>query len=139
MQCCVSDTGKGRIKWVVDMTIAYPNNRPLDLISLGSGSYPACQLVLNYRAYPAASVPREEEALRDWLYQRYVEKEAMLEDFYRRGRLPGTVDAERRPLPRRAGPLVADNVHVLLFHIFYLLSAYLFIVHLIQPVLTFLF
>lgn len=35
--------------------------------------------------YPIKEVPLEPEALTDWLYQRFVEKEALLAHFYDTG------------------------------------------------------
>lgn len=35
--------------------------------------------------YPIKEVPLETEALTDWLYQRFVEKEALLAHFYDTG------------------------------------------------------
>lgn len=37
------------------------------------------------RVYPVREVPVETEALTDWLYQRFVEKEELLGHFYQTG------------------------------------------------------
>lgn len=37
------------------------------------------------RIYPVREVPLETEALTDWLYQRFVEKEELLAHFYQTG------------------------------------------------------
>lgn len=42
-------------------------------------------LSLSFRMYPIKEVPLEPEALTDWLYQRFVEKEALLAHFYDTG------------------------------------------------------
>lgn len=40
------------------------------------------------RVYPIKEVPVEAEALTDWLYQRFVEKEELLAHFYDTGLSP---------------------------------------------------
>lgn len=40
---------------------------------------------LSFRMYPIKKVPLEAEALTDWLYKRFEEKEALLAHFYKTG------------------------------------------------------
>lgn len=42
------------------------------------------------RVYPIKEVPVEAEALTDWLYQRFVEKEELLAHFYDTGLSPSS-------------------------------------------------
>ncbi|KAK2588323.1 hypothetical protein KPH14_004340 [Odynerus spinipes] len=78
------------IRWVLDVTIAYPQGKPIDLPTIITGSRPPCETVLFYRLHPSRAVPREPELLSKWLYDRWVEKESLLENFYKHGTFPGT-------------------------------------------------
>ena len=73
------------LKWVIDVTIGYPDNRPLDIFQVLSGRRPSCTTTLYYRKYPISEVPVEEDQLLEWMYHRFEEKERLLETFYARG------------------------------------------------------
>ncbi|EFN62499.1 Acyl-CoA:lysophosphatidylglycerol acyltransferase 1 [Camponotus floridanus] len=81
---------KPEISWILDITIAYPQGKPLDLPTIITGSRSPCETVLFYRLFPSSVVPREPEQLSKWLYDRWVEKEALLEHFYKYGTFLGT-------------------------------------------------
>lgn len=44
------------ISWVLDITIAYPQGKPLDLPTIITGSRPPCETVLFYRCFPSSVV-----------------------------------------------------------------------------------
>lgn len=44
------------ISWVLDITIAYPQGKPLDLPTIITGSRPPCETVLFYRLFPSSVV-----------------------------------------------------------------------------------
>ncbi|KAK0411759.1 hypothetical protein QR680_005826 [Steinernema hermaphroditum] len=74
------------IKYVLDMTIAYPNANPLSLETLMFGTREECDIAVNYKVYRADEVPfHDETKLRDWMYQVYVEKDKLLDNYYREG------------------------------------------------------
>ncbi|KAL6743207.1 hypothetical protein Aduo_016280 [Ancylostoma duodenale] len=78
MGVAVTDT-RPPIKYVLDVTIAYPNGIPLSLVSLGFGTREKCDIAVNYKIYNADEVPFDtEEKLRDWMYSVYKEKDEML-------------------------------------------------------------
>lgn len=123
---------KGRreeaLKWVVDVTVGYPEGKPLDLLTISGGFRKACVVHLHYRRFPVAEVPfGETEALTQWLYARWVEKEHLLEEFYRTGRFPGRPHrregaaggAPLRMVPHRADFNVA---WIVLVHAFFIMS-----------------
>ncbi|KAK5977488.1 PlsC domain-containing protein [Trichostrongylus colubriformis] len=67
------------IRYVLDVTIAYPNGIPLSLATLGFGTREKCDIAVNYKIYNADEVPfNDEEKLRDWMYSVYKEKDEML-------------------------------------------------------------
>lgn len=47
---------KPEIRWVLDITIAYPQGKPLDLPTIITGSRPPCETVLFYRVFPSSVV-----------------------------------------------------------------------------------
>ncbi|EPB68261.1 hypothetical protein ANCCEY_12642 [Ancylostoma ceylanicum] len=74
------------IKYVLDVTIAYPNGIPLSLVSLGFGTREKCDIAVHYKIYNADEVPFDtEEKLRDWMYSVYKEKDEMLARYYETG------------------------------------------------------
>ncbi|XP_036438109.1 acyl-CoA:lysophosphatidylglycerol acyltransferase 1 isoform X1 [Colossoma macropomum] len=76
------------LQWVVDVTIAYPNAKPMDIQTWIFGYRPPTVTHVHYRTYAIKDVPVETEALTDWLYQRFVEKEELLAHFYQTGAFP---------------------------------------------------
>lgn len=44
------------LRWVLDITIAYPEGKPLDLPTIVFGSRPSCQTFILYRLYPSSQV-----------------------------------------------------------------------------------
>lgn len=76
------------LQWVVDVTIAYPQARPMDIQTWIFGYRPPTVTHVHYRVYPIKEVPVETEPLTDWLYQRFVEKEDLLAHFYQTGAFP---------------------------------------------------
>ncbi|CAD6193729.1 unnamed protein product [Caenorhabditis auriculariae] len=74
------------IKYVLDVTIAYPNGIPLSLATFGLGTREKCDIAVHYKIYDADEVPFEdEEKLRDWMYKVYKEKDDMLARYYETG------------------------------------------------------
>ncbi len=86
----------GHLKWVIDITLGYPDQTPLDAATIIAGHRAPCQTTLYYRKYPIHQVPQEEDALLKWLYQRYAEKDKLIERFNETGRFP---DACVKPKP----------------------------------------
>ncbi|VDK53807.1 unnamed protein product [Anisakis simplex] len=74
------------IKYVLDVTIAYPCAMPLSLATLSIGTREKCDIAVNYKIYDAKEVPfHDEEQLRDWMYRVYKEKDEMLATYYSEG------------------------------------------------------
>uniref|UniRef100_A0A6I8RME9 Lysophosphatidylglycerol acyltransferase 1 n=1 Tax=Xenopus tropicalis TaxID=8364 RepID=A0A6I8RME9_XENTR len=76
------------LQWVIDATIGYPNAHPMDIQTWILGYRQPTVTHVYYRIYPIKDVPMETEALTDWLYQRFVEKEDLLAHFYETGAFP---------------------------------------------------
>ena len=95
-------------------------------------------MYVHYRAYPMSLVPRDSEGLQKWMYDRYVEKEQLLDHFKTHGKFP--TDSEGRLLPTLPPRRISyDWVSVALFQGFYLASAYFHYTYILQPLLALLF
>jgi lysophosphatidylglycerol acyltransferase 1 len=105
------------LEWVLDITIAYPNGEPIDLASIVFGHRPPCRTTLFYRLYPCKDLPQDSENLTKWLFDRWEEKEKMLEMFYRTGEFPGD---------NAHGQLVEqDYLRFAILHLFFIISTYI--------------
>ncbi|XP_058446807.1 acyl-CoA:lysophosphatidylglycerol acyltransferase 1-like [Malaya genurostris] len=103
------------LEYILDITIGYPNGKPLDLPNIVHGLRKPCQTYLFYRLYHNSQVPRDTESLTQWLYDRFIEKEKLLEEFYRTGMFPCGSE----------GALVhQDLLRFLLIHLFFITSTY---------------
>ncbi|KAM4695069.1 acyl-CoA:lysophosphatidylglycerol acyltransferase 1 [Discoglossus pictus] len=87
------------LQWVIDATIGYPNADPMDIQTWILGYRPPTVTHVYYRIYPIKDVPMETEALTDWLYQRFVEKEDLLSHFYETGVFPPP-QGQKKAVPR---------------------------------------
>uniref|UniRef100_A0A0N5AGA8 PlsC domain-containing protein n=1 Tax=Syphacia muris TaxID=451379 RepID=A0A0N5AGA8_9BILA len=105
------------IKYVLDVTIAYPNGKPLSLITLCLGTREKCNIAVNYKVFKADEVPfHDEEMLRNWLYKRYEEKDKILKHFYETGNF---VDGEKGSVVKFSAWKIVGQ------HLFWCISVYL--------------
>lgn len=120
----LDNLANNKLGWILDITIAYPNGVPLDLSAIVFGHKPPCKTTLLYRLYRCNEVPQETEALTQWLYTRFEEKEKILENFYRTGRIPVHEYCNKPVSPH----LVAqDCLKYLILHLFFITSTYIHI------------
>jgi len=118
------------INKICDITIAYPQGRPLDLFQIVFGSRPACVTHVHYRLFDVKDLPQDPEAMRNWMYNLYAEKEKMLEDYYISGIFPhnmyppATTSQAMNPDSSERAPrgLHHDPMTFLLLHLFFLVS-----------------
>lgn len=106
------------LEYILDVTIGYPNGKPLDLPNIVHGLRSPCQTYLFYRLYRSAEVPRDSESLTQWLYERFFEKEKLLEEFYRTGVFPCGSSATLPAVVQQ------DLLRFLLIHLFFITSTY---------------
>lgn len=92
------------IKYIVDATLGYPDDYVAGVDQIIGGEMPRpdqpYSVSVHYRVFPICDVPLNDESqLRDWMYNRWVEKDKLLDDFYRTGVFPqprGKVDWDMR-------------------------------------------
>ncbi|KAL4714203.1 hypothetical protein ACJJTC_002840 [Scirpophaga incertulas] len=107
------------IEWILDVTIAYPDRIPLHLQDVVCAIRPPCTTHLHYRLYPSSEVPTDVEGMTTWLYDRFIEKDKMLEEFYRTGKFPaGSTTSVTRQVRQ-------DNLRYLILHSFFIASTFL--------------
>ncbi|XP_053696559.1 acyl-CoA:lysophosphatidylglycerol acyltransferase 1-like isoform X2 [Sabethes cyaneus] len=106
------------LEYILDITIGYPNGKPLDLPNIVHGLRNPCQTYLFYRLYRSSEVPRDNESLTRWLYDRFFEKEKLLEEFYRTGMFPCGSSATLPTVVQQ------DLLRFLLIHLFFITSSY---------------
>lgn len=111
-----------KLAWILDITIAYPNGEPLDLKTIIFGHKAPCKTTFFYRLYPCKDVPQENEAMSKWLFDRFEEKERMLETFYKTGRFP--VDSYSSN-PTQPQLVAQDCLRFLILHLFFITSTYI--------------
>lgn len=128
------------IKYILDVTIAYENGKPLSFLQIVTGIRKPHQTHLLYRLYRSSEVcnstkikemnifvshffitlqvPQEESALIKWLYDRFIEKEALLSNFY---------DTGSFNYPSEIQPSVIhhDIIRFVFIHLFFIASTYL--------------
>ena len=88
MQCFLFHLAGGgfkNLKYVIDVTIGYPNGCPFGVDDVVFGFRADVKTVVHYRVYPVSTVPRDEEGLLRWMYARYAEKDQLLDRFYKTG------------------------------------------------------
>ncbi|KAM4041610.1 acyl-CoA:lysophosphatidylglycerol acyltransferase 1 [Anomaloglossus baeobatrachus] len=109
------------LQWVIDTTIGYPDANPMDIQTWILGYRPPTITHVYYRIYPIKDVPMETEALTDWLYQRFVEKEELLSHFYKTGAFPPP-PGQKKAAPRA---MTLNNIWLFLVQSLAFLSGYM--------------
>ncbi|XP_021916095.1 acyl-CoA:lysophosphatidylglycerol acyltransferase 1-like [Zootermopsis nevadensis] len=119
-------TGMGvcptHVNWVLDITIAYPEGKPLDLGAIVTGYRKPCKTFLFYRLFPCRDVPRDHEAMTKWLYDRFVEKEELLDAYYKTGKFP-VEGFCASPIPPQE--VSQDCLRFAILHLFFITSSYI--------------
>ena len=136
--CLLSDVPSEHrcVKWVIDLTLAYPDGDPLDMPGMCIGWYKPRHNRVHYRAYPVSEIPPDIDGRTKWLYDRYVEKEHLLDEFYKKNQNLDDSDAQTRQLPRMKRREVPFSLlHYSLAYIFYAISAYVFWLWVYSPIL----
>lgn len=122
------------IEWVVDMTLAYPNAEAIDMPGICIGWWEPRNIHVHYRAYPLSDIPANLEGRTAWLYDRYTEKELILDNFYQHGSSLDSTDKQERTLPRVVRHEVPfDKVWFMIAYVFYAVSSYIFWLYIYSP------
>ena len=80
---------RGHVTAVYDLTIGYEEGVPTIWQYLKGM---VDRVHLHVRRFPIEELPETEEGLREWLLERFVEKDSLLEHFYRTGEFPVSLE-----------------------------------------------
>jgi len=88
------------VDYIYDMTIGFDGVRsgefPEDRYTLRriffEGRYPA-NIHVHVRRYAIADIPKDESKFTEWLRQRWTEKDALMTEFYSKGRFTSIYDS----------------------------------------------
>lgn len=108
----------GPIDYVVDCTIGYRKGEVPNLVNYMTGEIPQDDFFIgaHYKIYPAQAEWSDEEKLKEWLYERYQEKDKLLDNFYKTDTFPTRPRPIRFPLSRC---VVVETFWTLLFYLHY--------------------
>lgn len=115
-----------KIERIVDMTIAYPEGKPLDLQSIVLGWREPCNTHVHYRSWDVKELPKTSEELFSWMVNLYQEKEQMLDVYYKTGKFPHTMFEDSSKRENSPTPVSQDPLRFLTLHIFFLVSGLMF-------------
>ncbi|PRP86139.1 hypothetical protein PROFUN_03126 [Planoprotostelium fungivorum] len=82
---------KGFQKAVYDFTVAYDDNVKPTIVTAMAGWYPK-RIHYHIRRFSSDQIPHDEAQLQEWLYERYREKDTLLEYFTQNKRFPTPSD-----------------------------------------------
>ena len=117
------------------MTLAYPDYEALDMPGMMVGWHKPRDMRVHFRAYPVSDIPADIEGRTNWLYDRYVEKEHILEQFYSKGADLNDSDSQKRLLPRiKTSKVPFDTISYLFAYVLYAISALFFWLFMCCPV-----
>eukprot|EP00122_Pirum_gemmata_P018989 Pgem_evm1s17785 len=94
---CIKQMKKDGGKVIIDVTFGFPKDSPwktslyniLDIAKLHSKPVKICGHV---RQFDLEDVGNSDEEIRDWIYERFQEKDQLLEVFEKEGKFPGTTN-----------------------------------------------
>lgn len=118
------------ISKICDVTIAYPNGKPLDLFQIAAGHREPCTTHVHYRVFDVKDLPQDPDDMRHWMYNLYAEKDKMLEKFYQSGTFPhdmyppastSTASVQQSREPKM---LYHDPMKFVFLHLFFLASSF---------------
>uniref|UniRef100_A0A0N5AYA5 PlsC domain-containing protein n=1 Tax=Syphacia muris TaxID=451379 RepID=A0A0N5AYA5_9BILA len=118
------------IEYIVDSTIGYSKGKVPNLGNLMCGDLPSNDffVAIHHKIYPVKAEWSNEEMLRKWLYERYYEKDKLLDNFYKTDTFPSRPRPVNFPFSRTA---IVETFWTLLFYAHYALW--------IKPCLLYLF
>ena len=123
---CVADRHK-KVKYILDITIGYPDNIPLGMHNVMFNTLPPRTIKLLYRVYPIDDVPTDSTELLQWMNTMWAEKDEYLETFYKTGRFRAAPVEKPRQLMFSYGLFIA-------VHFFYIVSCCVLTLFILQVI-----
>lgn len=116
---CLNTLGEST-EWLYDFTIGYPGikstENPEDVYTIRGifflGHYPR-NVHVHIRRYHTKDIPTQDaEVFSKWLHERWVEKDKMMEYFYKEGRFPTGQQLRRVDLPVQLNNSLVDLAQI---------------------------
>jgi 1-acyl-sn-glycerol-3-phosphate acyltransferase len=129
--CAGKDLYQQGMRTLLDLTIAYPcdsslYNKPYNVMDLFKFHREPVHILVHARAFPMKHVPwDDEEKVQAWLVQRFVEKDAILKEYYeeKRGPLMGGLEEGPRWLDLLLDLIVWIGLQYILYACLYSVGA----------------
>lgn len=90
----------GQLKWIIDMTIAYPGGKAPNALALIFSTWKYPPIHVHYRVFDINKIPSDSTSFTKWMYERYGEKDTFLNEYYQTGtfmsKFPKTVHTDKR-------------------------------------------
>ncbi|XP_064623954.1 acyl-CoA:lysophosphatidylglycerol acyltransferase 1-like [Lineus longissimus] len=120
----LSNSMKPSLKYIIDLTFAYPNGKALNFADFAIGTGRSIDFALHYRVYPANEIPLDNEGLTKWMYDRYVEKEALLDAYYNTGKYPKIPPGhEQNKVLESPRQVLVDERWIFTLHLLFIFSS----------------
>jgi len=86
--CGPKEGRENPIEYVIDCTLGYPKGDVVELGKAMTGEWPEnnTTVAIHYRIYKADPAWADEKILQKWLYERYEEKDQLLDNYYKTGK-----------------------------------------------------
>ena len=113
-----------KMEKIIDMTVAFPSSgHPLDLLAIVTGCRQPFVTHVHYREFHCKDLPNTSEELFTWMVKLYMEKEEMLDKYYKTGEFPHDLfDKDAQP-PKI---IEQDPFRYLMVHLFYITSVIMY-------------
>ena len=115
------------------MTIGYRNadGFPPDMFGMCIGLRVQQNIYVHYRLYAVSEIPRDQDMMMRWIYDRYVEKDQLLAYFNKHGHFPALRDGVE--INAQSQAIKCNWYYILLIQGFLLLSTVLHYRYVILP------
>ena len=74
--------------------MGYPGGEAFGMLDMCTQPRASTTVVFHYTAHHIKDIPTDPEKVKEWMYKKFIQKEAMLETFYKTGHFP-----EKKPSP----------------------------------------
>ncbi|VDM39853.1 unnamed protein product [Toxocara canis] len=129
----------GPVEYIVDCTLGYYKGDVPELGKYMTGDFPNnhSTVGIHYKIYPTKADWANEDKLREWLYDRFEEKDELLEYYYAKGEFPMNSNSPRRPIHFPFSRcVVVETFWIVLFYAHYYIWVKPFCLFIIRTVLS---
>ena len=120
---------RNRLQKIVDVTIGYPNNTPINFLDIMLGKRKECIINVHYRIFDVADISTKDKIqLQNWMNKLYQEKDEFFNKFHFSGKLlNGHFTSKENESIHDIRHIVPIKWKYFLFNMFYFVSLLVFI------------